>query len=114
MHQVDSSSLLVAELPDMSNEQLARKRVNFYEIFNSHGTWNDVQHAFFAFNEFEADQFLMHNDAMINFKLILTADNPGLKGKKISLDFFLPIINYEQNIKSVESSIGSFLILNLN
>lgn len=114
MHPADSSSLLIAELPDMSNEQLAMMRVNFYEIYNSHGIWNDVQHATFAFNEFEADQFLMHNNAMINFKLILTANTPARKGKKLSIDFFLPRIQYEENIKSVESSIGSFLLLNIN
>lgn len=114
MHPTDSSSLLIAELPSLSNEQLTLMRVNFYEIFNSQGIWDDVQHAGFAFNQFEADQFLMHNGEMINFKLILTPQASASKENKLSLDFFLPRLHYEQNIKSVESTIGSFLLLNLN
>jgi hypothetical protein len=112
MHPVDSSSMLVAALKNFSNEQLAMMRVDFYNIFNSQGIWIDVQHATFSFNNLNADQFLMFNDELINFKLFLSAqkDSPG--AERISVDYIIPRTHYEENIKSVESSIGSLVLFN--
>jgi hypothetical protein len=112
MHPTDSSTMLVATLKNLSNEQIAMMRVDFYKIFNSQGIWNDVQHAAFSFNSFEADQFIMHNDELINFKLLLTSAQTVQQDHRISIDYILPRSHYEENIKSVESSIGSLLLFN--
>lgn len=114
MHPSDSSTMLIATLSNLSNEKIAMMRVDFYKIFNSQGIWNDVQHASFSFNGFEADQFIMHNDKLINFKLLLTTAKTVQQDQKISIDYILPRSHYEKNIKSVESSIGSLLLLNQN
>ena len=112
MHPTDSSTMLVATLKNLSNEQIAMMRVDFYKIFNSQGIWNDVQHASFSFNDLNADQFLMHNDKIINFKLLVSAKSAAPNGKRFSIDYIIPRSHYEKNIKSVESSIGSLVLFN--
>jgi len=112
MHPIDSSTMLVATLKNLSNEQIAMMRVDFHKIFNSQGIWNDVQHASFTFNNLNADQFLMHNDKIINFKLLVSAKNAPANEERFSIDYIIPRSHYEENIKSVESSIGSLLLLN--
>jgi hypothetical protein len=112
MHPIDSSTMLVATLKNLSNEQIAMMRVDFHKIYNSQGIWNDVQHASFTFNNLNADQFLMHNDKIINFKLLVSAKNAPANEERFSIDYIIPRSHYEENIKSVESSIGSLLLLN--
>jgi hypothetical protein len=112
MHQADSSFMMVAVLPMLDNEQLANMRIDFYKTFNSQGIWDDVQHANFAMNNILADQFIMYNSKLINFKLILSPRNADAETTRFSVDYFIPRSHYEQNIKSVESSIGSLLLLN--
>lgn len=111
IHPADSSSMLIAFLQNLSNEQLAIMRINFSEIFNSQGIWDDVQHAAFTFNDFEIDQFMMRNKALVNFKLFLSPENARTPDHRISIDYLLPLSHYEENVKSVESSIGSLLLL---
>jgi len=108
----DSSTMLISRMTGFSNEQLALLRIDHQEVFKRDGLWDDIRHAAFRFNDFIADQFLMQNNNMVNFKLILTADGKSYDGEIFSLDFFLPRDHYIKNIKSVESSIGSVLLLN--
>lgn len=112
MNPADSSTMLVATLKNMSDEQIAMMRVDFYKIFNSQGIWNDVQHASFSFNDLNADQFLMHNDKIINFKLLVSANDDPANEERFSIDYIIPRAHYEENIKSVESSIGSLILFN--
>jgi hypothetical protein len=108
----DSSSMLITRMKGFTHEQLVMLRVDHQRILGQNNLWSDIRHATFRFNDFVADQFLMQNNDMVNFKLILTSDDPVFGDEIISLDYFLPRSHYVQNIKSVESSIGSLLLFN--
>lgn len=112
INMIDSSSMIITEFSDLSDEDLAIMRIDFNRIFNENNFWNEIHHAEFSYNQFKADQYLMFNDKVINFKLIITSEAPVFENRKIALDYYLPRNSYEKNIRSVESSIGSLSLIN--
>ncbi len=112
INMIDSSSMIITEFSDLSDEDLSIMRIDFTRIFNKNSLWNEIHHTEFFCNQFKADQFLMFNDQMVNFKLILTSEAPVFEGRKIALDYYLPRNSYIKNIRSVESSVGSLSLIN--
>lgn len=94
------SSLLISKV---SKKELQQLNAGQDSLFNKNKNWASITKSQFTVNGIKAYQFLAQNSELINFKLIFIAGtrNP------FKIDFVLSRHSYLNEVKKVESTIGS-------
>ena len=87
-----------------SSESLKNKYINLLkEKFQK----DKISLAKFEYHTFKFDQLLIMNKERIIIKLIITMEN----NKMLILDYIIPAELYQENLRAIESSIGSLNLL---
>lgn len=108
INRVDSSIMLLIDISGIDNSVFSSLKNNYVEVLNANGMWTDVQLQEFVYKSFRIEQYVLQNTQLLNFKLICyDREVPGAISPKFELLYFLNRKDLANNIKSVESSIGS-------
>lgn len=112
VHPVDSSMLLVLDVSQMDSTFFAELKQDYETIFNQDQLWMDVQLESFTHNCFIVDQYVLQNEQIVQFRLQCRRKDSNTQQPELEVYFFLNRLHIHNNIKSVESSIGTLNCLN--
>ena len=109
----DSSMLVCLDVSKMEPSVFSGLRENYLEVLNLNNAWNQIQYQEFKYKSFMIDQYVLQNDEILNFKLICRdhIENADT-APKIELLYFINAKGLAENIKAIESSIGSLSNIN--
>jgi hypothetical protein len=112
VHPVDSSMLLVLDVRQVDSSFFAELKQDYEIILNQDQLWMDVQLESFAHNCFIVDQYVLQNERLVQFRLQCRRKDSTAQQPVLEVYFFLNRSHINNNIKSVESSIGTLNCLN--
>lgn len=112
VHPVDSSMLLVLDVSQVDSTFFSDLKKDYENIFNRDQHWINVQLETFAHNCFIVDQYVLQNERLVQFRLQCRRKDSKAQSPQLEVYFFLNRLNLNNNIKSVESSIGTLNCLN--
>lgn len=104
MFKNDSShcALVISDLAGTNPSLFQSIQENPSAYLNKDSVWSHIQPSSFFLKSYHISQYVLQNDQSLLFKLFVRG-----KGMKLELDYIIPRENIQNNIKSVESSIGS-------
>ena len=112
VHPVDSSMLLVLDVRHVDSTYFTGLKQDYAFILNQDQLWVDVQLETFAHNCFIVDQYVLQNEKIVQFRLQCRMKDSNTQQPGLEVFFFLNRLQIHNNIKSVESSIGTLNCLN--
>jgi hypothetical protein len=104
MNMPEQSALIVSSVPlGTGDAEVEAYREALREQFG------EVQEGRFRVNGLEVQQYLVQPEGMVNFKLLVSAENAaaGDFGRRLQLDYVVPQAAWPSQVRAVESSIGS-------
>lgn len=105
LNEKNRFACLISILPNFSNADSAIAEYQ-QAIFN-YSKDRKVTQTIFLHNGFRIYQSLIINENMIQFKLVV----PQTSNKSFQIDYVIPTTIYQDNVETIESSIGSLLKL---
>lgn len=110
----DTSFMIIIDLTRVDKVYLSDLHLNYKTYLNMNNAYDDVQFQEFSCNSFGVEQYVLQNEHILNFKLICS--NLRLNNKKMRSFEIMYLINrskVDDNIKAIESSIGSLNYLTI-
>lgn len=96
-------SLMIKSLINIDTVSISNMYRDPETAFNQQKVWNQIMKSSFYYNDLLIKQFLLQNNDLVSFKLIISE---GLS-HPIQLDYILSRNTYMLEVKKIESSIGS-------
>lgn len=108
INKVDTSIMVLIDISGIESSVFSSLKNNYVEILNANGIWTNIQLQEFVYKSFRIEQYVLQNAQLLNFKLICyDRDVLGAASPMFELMYFLNRKELANNIRSVESSIGS-------
>jgi hypothetical protein len=104
----DTSFMIIIDLSNVNKLYLSDLHLNYKTLLNKNKTFDDIQFQEFNHKFFGIEQYVLQNENILSFKLICS----NLRSREQKMNSFevMYLINrnkVNENIKSIESSIGS-------
>jgi hypothetical protein len=112
VHPVDSSMLLILDVRQVDSSFFSNLKEHYEVVLNQENTWLNVQLETFSHHCFIVDQYVLQNERLVQFRLQCRRKDRDAQQPQLEVYFFLNRSNIQNNIKSVESSIGTLNCLN--
>ncbi|UCH15341.1 MAG: hypothetical protein JSV22_05080 [Bacteroidales bacterium] len=103
----DSSFMVILDISSVDSMGFSNLRNNYTEILNKNNFWNNIQFQEFKHGCYRIEQYVLQNEQILNFKLICYEIGLERRQPKFEILYILNRKKIEENIKSIESSIGS-------
>lgn len=100
LDSLQKASLIISYIDQPENLDLIF--TNPDSVYNTTKNWMSITKSQFVLNGLETFQFLLQNQNVVNFKLLVRGRNTTLQ-----VDYIVDRASYIQEIKKIESSIGS-------
>ena len=101
MNENNSSLCFISVFENSLNPDLLKTQ--YLSLIKTKFKDNKINANKFAYHNFKVDQLLIMNQKRIIIKLVITSPN----NKIFVIDYIIPAEFYQQNLRTVESSIGS-------
>ena len=113
LNEKDSSIMVLLDVTNIDGSAYADLKNNYREILNRDQMWSDIQFQEFDYNSFRIEQYVLQNEHILSFKLVCY-ENEALDSllPKVEVQYIINRKNLNDNIKSVESSIGTINQIN--
>lgn len=102
----DSSLMLIVNVSQMDALYFDSLSIYYPAMLNANKIWMDIQYQKFRIGDIPIHQYVLQNESHVSFKVIVFEDDKFRK-PKIELLYLINRSKFIDNIKSVESSIGS-------
>jgi hypothetical protein len=112
IHPVDSSMLIILDVSQVDSSFFSDLKENYELIFNQDNLWLDVQMETFTHHCFIVDQYVLQNEKLVQFRLQCRNKENASQHPQMEIYFFQNRSTLQDNIKSIESSIGTLDCLN--
>jgi len=112
VHPVDSSMLIILDVSQVDSSFFSNLKENYAVILNQDNRWLDVQLETFTHHCFTVDQYVLQNEQLVQFRLQCRKKGDVSLQPRLEIYFFLNRSTLKENIKSIESSIGTLNCIN--
>ncbi len=112
LHPVDSSMLIILDVSRVDSSFFSNLKENYAVILNQDNRWLDVQLETFTHHCFVVDQYVLQNEQLVQFRLQCRKKGDVSLQPRLEIYFFLNRSTLKENIKSIESSIGTLNCIN--
>lgn len=109
---VDSSMLIILDVSKVDSSFFSDLKQNYKVVFNQDSDWINVQLETFTHRCFIVDQYVLQNERLVQFRLQCREKDSASRHPRMEIYFFLNRSYLNENIKSIESSIGTLNCLN--
>lgn len=109
---VDSSMLIILDVSKVDSSFFSDLKENYEVIFNQGNAWLNVQLETFTHQCFVIDQYVLQNERLVQFRLQCREKEQTTQQPQFEIYFFMNRMTLNDNIKSIESSIGTLNCLN--
>lgn len=109
---VDSSMLIMLDVSKVDSSFFSDLKQNYESVFNQENGWINAQLETFTHDCFIVDQYVLQNERLVQFRLQCRDRESTSRHPRMEIYFFLNRLRLDENIKSIESSIGTLKCLN--
>lgn len=107
LNRQDSSFMIILDISRIDSLGFSNLKNNYNKILNKNDIWNNIQFQEFRHSCYRIEQYVLQNEQILNFKLICYEIGLKRRQPKFEIIYMINRKKLEENIKSIESSIGS-------
>jgi hypothetical protein len=111
---LSGSLMTIIDISTLDSSFINSLKYKYDSMLNSKLQWQHIQFSEFIIKHWHVQQYVLQNERAVMFKLLFIDSEIPEFNQPFEIDYILANNTFQKNIKSVESSIGSIQLFNLN